>query len=67
MLTKRYVSNASVNTACLLIFKDQKEILNQQGYYPKNLPKITEDKIQSDSSKDIEEYLDRVEKIQTQT
>ncbi len=58
MLLKRYVSNVDANMNCLLIFKDQKEILSQRGYYPRNLLKITEDKIQGI---EIEDYLDGIE------
>ncbi len=62
MLAKRYVSNADADFNCLLIFKDRKEIKDSCGYFPSNLPMITEDKLENDSPKAIEDYLDKVEK-----
>ncbi len=61
MLLKQYVPNFEANMNCLLIFKDRKEIEDNCGYFPANLPKITENDLENDSVEAIEDYLDRIE------
>ncbi len=61
MLEKHFVGNADANMNCILLFKNNQEIYDHRGHYPRNLPRVTEKVIQGGNKASIEKYLNRLE------